>query len=142
MHINVSEVHIINDRDKVEKAINEIKDEFKEVFDKTNGPYNTCKISVKLKEHSKPRYMKPRPVPYAIKDKNTEQLEHMVIERALQPIEKCEYGTSIVAVAKNSKELRLCGDYKVTINKDIIVDRHPMPSLEKIHSVCLTLINN
>ena len=56
----------------VEKA--DIKKQFPEVFLKGEGPIKSFKVDVKLKEGASPCFFKPRNVPYALKNKVTEEL--------------------------------------------------------------------
>ena len=64
-------------------------------------------------------------VPYALKD---------AIERDLNRLEKLgvvtrvnygEWATPIVAILKPDGDVRICGDYKVTINPMLITTRYP-----------------
>lgn len=40
----------------------------------------------------------------------------------------------IVVVPKADGSVRLCGDYKVTVNQCILVDEHPLPTIEGLFS--------
>lgn len=41
-----------------------------------------------------------------------------------------EWVTPIVAVPKKDRKIRICGDYKVTINQELEVDQYPLPKLD------------
>ena len=41
-------------------------------------------------------------------------------------------GTHIVPVVKRDGSIRICGDYKVTINKAAKVDSYPLPRIEDL----------
>ena len=41
-------------------------------------------------------------------------------------------GTPLVVVPKKDGSLRLCGDYRLTVNNAIEVDAHPLPKPEEI----------
>lgn len=60
--------------------------------------------------------MNPRQIPYTIKDKVESEFDRLVNATILSPVEFSEYETPIVPVIKQDGSIRLCGDYKVTIN--------------------------
>lgn len=47
-------------------------------------------------------------------------------------VETSQWGTPVVPIIKNNNSIRLCGDYKVTVNPNLIVDEHPLPTIEHI----------
>ncbi|KAK9754419.1 hypothetical protein QE152_g1293 [Popillia japonica] len=44
-------------------------------------------------------------------------------------------GTPIVAIPKASNKIRLYGDYKVTVNPNLVIDSHPIPTVEELFTV-------
>ena len=53
-------------------------------------------------------------------------------------ITKCDssvWGTPIVPVLKDDgRHIRICGDYKVTVNKYVNDVKHPLPRIEEVMS--------
>ena len=45
-----------------------------------------------------------------------------------------EWAASIVPIPKGDGNMRICGDYKVTINPFLVVDQHPLPKPEELFS--------
>ena len=79
-----------------------------------------------------PRFVKARHVPYTVRSKIEEELEKLQQEGVLSPVTWSEWATPIVAVQKPDGSVRLCGDYKVTVNLAIQVERYPLPRIEDI----------
>ena len=57
-----------------------------------------------------------------------EELERLEKEGIIDPIQFAHWAAPIVAVLKaDGKSVRLCGDFKVTINQASKLDRYPIP---------------
>lgn len=52
----------------------------------------------------------------------------------LRPVDQSEYASPIVPVLKPDGAVRLCVDYSVTINKQLIVDKYPLPTINELFS--------
>ena len=52
----------------------------------------------------------------------------------IKPVEFSDWASPIVSVVKPDGSMRLCGDYKVTINRVTKVDKHPIPRIRDILS--------
>jgi len=50
----------------------------------------------------------------------------------LQKVTHRDRAAPVVAVPKNDGCLRVCGDYKVTVNPVLIVDNYPLPKPEDL----------
>ena len=50
----------------------------------------------------------------------------------IRPVEFSEWVTPIVPVLKSKAAVRICGDYKVTINRAVKVDKYPTPNVSYI----------
>ena len=64
--------------------------------------------------------LKARPVPYSLKRKVEEELQRQVEAGILEHVEISEWATPIVPILKPDKSVRICGDYKLTVNQRAI----------------------
>ncbi|XP_011688649.1 PREDICTED: uncharacterized protein K02A2.6-like [Wasmannia auropunctata] len=62
-------------------------------------------------------------------DKEIEDLEAAGI---LIKVNNSEWATPIVPVLKKEGKVRICGDYSVTVNPNLIVDNHPLPTIDEL----------
>ena len=89
------------------------------------------KVLVDPTEH--PRYYKARPVPYAMRDKVEAELQRLQEQGVIEPVTHADWAAPVVAVLKKDKDtVRLCGDYKQTVNRSVKLDRYPIPRIEDI----------
>ena len=95
------------------------------------------KASLTLKPDAKPRFCRPRSVPFSIKPKVGQELDRLEEEGVLQKVDHSVWAAPIVTVPKRDGSLRICGDYKVTINPFLQVDQYPLPKPSDLMA-CLT----
>ena len=50
----------------------------------------------------------------------------------LEKVNYSDWATPIVPILKPSGEVRICGDYKVTLNPYLEIPEHPMPKPEEL----------
>ena len=68
-----------------------------------------------------------------MKSKVEEELERLEREGIIQPVQYVEWAAPIVPVLKaDGKLLRICDDFKVTMNKASKLDRYPIPKIEDL----------
>ncbi|UYV77237.1 K02A2.6-like [Cordylochernes scorpioides] len=67
-------------------------------------------------------------------EKVENEIDGMVNEGILQPIEYANWAAPIVPVLKKDGSLRICGDFRCTANKAIELDKYPLPSIDEIFS--------
>ena len=81
-----------------------------------------------LTTEARQRFHSPRPVPYALQKKVNQELDRMQREGVIRPVEKSDRATPVVVIRKGDGTVRLCGDYKVTINPYLDMGGYPMPN--------------
>ena len=100
------------------------------LFDPGVGEVNDVSVSLDLKHGSRPKYCKPRPIPFAIKERVGKAIDKMVETGMWKPINHSVYASPIVPVIKSDGSIRLCGHYKSTINPNLDTPVYPLPSIE------------
>ena len=74
-----------------------------------------------------PKFCKAHPVPFAIKEAVGAELDRLECEGILKKVDHSAWAAPIVAVPKNDGRFRICGNYKVTINRSFDIEQHPLP---------------
>ena len=58
--------------------------------------------------------------------------ERLVCEGILEPVQHSDWAAPIVPVLKGDKSVRICGDFKMTVNQASKLDRYPIPRVEDL----------
>ena len=80
----------------------------------------------------KPRFYCPRSIPYAIRSRVDQTLNKLVSQGILEAVQFSEWATPIVPVVKRDGSIKICGDYKLTVNQIAQVDTYPLPLVQDI----------
>ncbi|XP_052223951.1 uncharacterized protein K02A2.6-like [Dreissena polymorpha] len=67
-----------------------------------------------------------------LKPKIEKELDSLESQGIISKVDTSEWATPIVPVVKGNGDVRICGDFKVTVNQSIKVDRYPLPRIEDI----------
>jgi hypothetical protein len=103
------------------------------VFDgERTAKISSFKAHIKLKEGCVPIFRRAYDVPLKIRDKVKMELGKLVEAGIFEPIRHSEWASPLVIVPKKNGELRLCVDYKNTVNTIIERDKYPLPRLDDI----------
>ena len=115
-------------RNKTLSKTEALVQKYPEVFTSGLGTLKAFKAHLHMKEGAIPKFCRPRPVPFAIKE---------LVGRELDILEEAGIAAPIVPVPKRDGSIRVCGDFKVTINSYLNVDQYPLPKPSDLMT-CLT----
>ena len=103
-----------------------------EVFNDELGTIQPVTASLQVRPDASPRFCKARSVPFAIKSSIEDELERLESSGVLQKVDYSPWAEPIVAVPKKDDKIRICGDYKVTVNQALEVDQYSLPKPEDL----------
>lgn len=104
----------------------------KGLFKEGYGTMQGFQAKVRVQDGAKPRFHKPRPVPYALKEAVGKELERLEKNGIISKVDRSDWAAPIVVVPKKDKSVRICGDYKVTVNQCIQKEDYPLPNAEDL----------
>lgn len=116
----------------IEDPVGMIKEKYSEVFSPGWGNVKGNCISLKLKNNAVPKKLPVRQVPFALKQKVNDEIKRLLENKRIEPVQYSDWGTPVVPILKPDGSVRLCGDYKVTLNQFLEIDRFPLPHIEDI----------
>ena len=111
-----------------------ISKNFPELFSPGLGCYNDASFKLIVDPNIPAKYCKSRPIPYALRSKVDKELDRLVSEDIISPVTHSDWAAAIVPVLKPDGSVRICGDYKLTVNKAVKLDTYPIPKLEDLFS--------
>ena len=101
--------------------------DYQEIFSDELGTIQTFRAQLAMLENAKPKFCKPRSVPFALKEAIDEELDRLERAGVLEKVAYSEWATPLVPVPKKDGRVRLCGDNKVTLNQAMDVEQYPLP---------------
>ncbi len=104
------------------------------VFGSDLGCFKGVEIKLSVHNDAKPKFYKPRPVPLVYKEKVSEELDNLQKQGIVSPVLFSPWAAPIVPVLKKNGKVRLCGDYKLTINQASPVETYPLPRIDELFS--------
>lgn len=101
-------------------------EKFEDLFKNELGCYNGSQISLEVDPNVKPIFCKPRPIPYAYREAVKKEMSRLVELGVIEKVDNAQWGTPLVVAMKpNGRDIRLCANYKATINKHLPNVNHP-----------------
>ena len=103
-----------------------------EVFSGKLGRLQGVEVKLPVTETASPKFYRPRQVPYALRKKIEEELVDLTKAGIIEPIHDSEWAAPIVAVLKNNRKVRICGDYRLTVNQVSKCNTHLIALIEDL----------
>ena len=116
--------------------LNQLLSEFSGVFSGKLGKVKGHKAIIHILDTATPKVCKARRVPFALLQNVENELARLEKEGILQRVDANTPVTwaspTVNVVKKQTGCVRICGDYKVTINPFMITDHYQLPTFEEI----------
>ena len=103
-----------------------------EVFKDGLGTLKGVTAKIYVDKDAQPRFHKPRTVPFAIRPKVEDELQRLQELGVIRPIKFADWAAPIVPVLKGNGRVRICGDYKITVNRAAKLDKYPIPRIDEL----------
>uniref|UniRef100_A0A5S6QYG5 RNA-directed DNA polymerase n=1 Tax=Trichuris muris TaxID=70415 RepID=A0A5S6QYG5_TRIMR len=107
-------------------------EEYSDLFSENIGSVKAPPTKLHIEENVAPIQMSARKVPLALRDRISLELDRLVGQCVLEPVEYTYCATPIVPIIKEDDRIRICGDYKCTVNKVLKKDMYRIPAVSDI----------
>ena len=110
-----------------QRSLTDLMEKYHGVFTDELGTIKNHKAKLSVAQSATPKFHRPRSVPFAMKNAVEDELDRLENIGVLEKVTFSEWAAPIVCVPKKDGRVRICGDYKVTINAVLEVDQYPLP---------------
>ena len=110
----------------------EILEKHKALFRSELRQAKTIEAKLHIVSETKPLFCKAQQVPHALQEKVDDELSRLELSGIIEPVQFSEWAAPIVPVLKPNGSVRICGDYKLTVNQAAKLDPYPLPHIEDL----------
>ena len=131
LEVNLQDLKQIRSLD-LSSPLHTLLDKHSTLFSNELGCFNGPPVTLTVKEDIAPKFYKARPVPFALRDKVEKELQDLQDKGIISPVQHSAWAAPVVSVLKKSGNVRLCGDYKLTINQASPTETYPLPHVDEL----------
>ena len=115
-----------------QRTLQGVLEAYSEVFEEGLGTVNGVFAKIHVDGTATPRFHKATSVPFALREKVEKELERLQEQGIIEPVQFSSWATPIVPVEKSDGSIRICGDYRVTVNSAAKLDKYPIPRIDDL----------
>ncbi|XP_049315407.1 uncharacterized protein K02A2.6-like [Bactrocera dorsalis] len=129
----ITQIDNVVDKGEYIKQIEGLCNKYETVFDNTNaGVIKHFKASIRMQTTAIPKFYKSRQIPFAQMTKFREEADRLINTGIWKPVKFSNWASPIVLAPKPDGSVRICGDFKVTINSQLDIEQYPLPTRESL----------
>lgn len=123
---------IVNGKMDKNSIVSNVISRHEELFDGSLGRFTGGQAALRVREGAAPVFCRAPPLPYALRERVDAELDAMLRTGVIEPVDHSDWATPLVIARKTDGGIRVCADYKVTLNQSLMVDQHPVPKIEDL----------
>ena len=128
----MAEIFPVSDVHEVKSRLDGLLDKYSDVFKDELGTMKGVNVHLEQKPDCKPKFFRARSVPYALKKGIEDELDRLIKQGTYKAVSHSAWAAPIVPVRKDDGSIRICGDYKLTVNPATECDTYPVPKTEDL----------
>ena len=128
LNVDWSSLHCV----QVRKSLTKVLDKYSAVFNNELGEAKDFVATLQVDPTVEPKFYKARPVSFAMKQKVEAELDGLLVTGVIEPVKYSNWAVPVVPVMKQDGSIRLCGDFKLTLNKAARPDIYPLPHIDEL----------
>ena len=112
--------------------LDELKTRYNGLFSEKIGMLTGFKAKIHVQPDAAPKFRKSRKVAFALHEAVRIELKRLEDDGILTSVPYSDWASPIVVVLKADGQIRICGDFKATINPYINTERIPLPGADEL----------
>ncbi|XP_049272416.1 uncharacterized protein K02A2.6-like [Rhipicephalus sanguineus] len=117
-----------------QELVERLKKKYGTVFSEEISGHNGPPVDLELHPEARPKFLKARSIPFALQPAYEKELDKLEQQGIIAPTQHSDWATPLVAVRKKNGSLRLCGDYRFTVNLATKSSSYPLPTPQEVFS--------
>ena len=110
----------------------QVIDRYPSVFEDNLGHIEGSSAHFEVDPEVQPKFCRACPVPYSLRSKVETELDRLEKSKIISPVTFSKWAAPIVPVIKRDGKVRICGDYKLTVNQATKTDPYPLPRIDDL----------
>lgn len=102
------------------------------MFKEELGTGQSVEVKLHLKPNARPKFLKCYSIPFSLQPSIDQELQRLESIGIIQKVSTSNWAALIAPMQKKDGRIRLCGDYKLTINPELDIERYPLPKPQKL----------
>ena len=133
MHFNLDWKAIgLTTLENAKARVNVLLKKYEELFSGSQGAMKHFNGKLNVKKDVHLIFLKPRSVPFAIREAIETELKWLEAKGIIEKVPHSKWAAPIVPAPKGDGIIKICEDYKVTVNQSLQVDQYPLPKPEDL----------
>lgn len=117
-----------------DSQLNELLSKHSELFTESYKGMTGLEAHITMRGDAKPVFVKARRVPYALKEQVEKELDKLEKHGVIKKVDRSLWASPIVVVPKADNTVRICGDYKSTINQSVEDEQYVLPTTQDLYA--------
>ncbi|XP_061705289.1 uncharacterized protein K02A2.6-like [Cydia pomonella] len=117
-------------------TLKQILDKHTTLFDGKLGKVKDYQVNIHIKPDAQPKHITARSIKFSMKKNIEVELDRLVEEGIITKVDPnmtpIQWATPTVNVVKTNGQIRICGDFRSTLNPVLITHAHPVPLFDQL----------
>nr|XP_054768177.1 uncharacterized protein K02A2.6-like [Lytechinus pictus] len=118
---------------RVNDAVDRVFSDYAGLFTRELGKLKGVEVDLDIDpDASHLSFLKARQFHFFLRSRLDQELDRLLADDIIEPVQYSNWAAPVVPVVKGDGSIRICGDYKTTINTAARSDTYPIPRVEEL----------